>query len=166
MNATPSILSEGYQEAVPHWNNFHARPQNTPTYLEFFDSRLRDEFDELYGAFLQQACRSSPDIQWDDGVIAAGVRQVFETLGKRIQAKKPTTSGLPRKSELYWSVRLGVSFRLFARLPIDEGKPGHAVFCPAAALPTKRWLDDVLQQASTFKSDGDDLAIVCARPVV
>lgn len=90
---------------------------------------------------------------------------MFEKVGKRIQNKKPATPGLARKSELHWSVRLGVSFRLFARLPIDEEEGDTVVFCPAAALPAKRWLNQALQEASSewYKFEGDELVIVSSH---
>lgn len=152
LDSTPKLTSVGEQEAITHWNALHSHPQNTPEYMAFYDAELQNEFDDLYESLLNEY-ELSLDIDWDHDETRNRVRTVFETLGKRLQTRQPE-----------WCCRVGVSMRLYARLPVactDDSSQGPQ-FCSTSALPAKRWLERLASERHHFNFDGETLGIVSA----
>jgi hypothetical protein len=147
INNYPTLTSVGYHEAIQHWDHLHSHPKNTPELLVYYDTHLQNEFDKAYAPVLASK-HPSRDIEWDEGKIALLVRAAFEKFGQWVACHNRD-----------WGRRLGMSLRLYARLPIDEGKPDGPVFCPAAALPAKGWIEQVCHERNEYNFD-DGLIIV------
>lgn len=118
--------------------------------MNFYDAGVQREFDDLYSAFYGQY-ELFVDIDWNDDSVLVQIRNIFETLGKRLQVREPE-----------WCRRVGASLRLYARLPLAvEGPIAHGpTFVAASALPTKRWLDRLASEQSQFNLQGDGLTMV------
>lgn len=149
LGTATSIEAYGSKEALIHWNNLHSHPQSTPQYVSFYDDALQKEFDGLYHAIHGQQ-ESFTEIDWDDDKLIQQTRRVFDTLGERLQARPPE-----------WCRRVGVSMRLYARLPISiEGGQHGPTFSASSALPAKRWLERVFNERGRYHTNQDGLVAV------
>jgi hypothetical protein len=151
----------GNKGAVVHWKKLHSHPERTPRFLKYFGGFTRKKFNELYArALTVLEPRSAGDSQMSEPDFVFAMRLVYDRLGLAVRGLKTKQTD----AEGDWPTRVGVSMQLWAHLPLDEGIPteDRAVFCPAAVIPTKEWMEDASNEARELELElaGDGLTIV------
>ncbi|KDN35223.1 hypothetical protein RSAG8_11754, partial [Rhizoctonia solani AG-8 WAC10335] len=141
-NRDHPLVTHGYSSAIPLWVDMHIFPQGNPEYLQYYDQSFQDQFAKIYLASMDGTGHDSGEINWQDPDIILRARQTFDAMGSWISEKFPTQS---------WSMPLATSFKLYSRLPTDEGEPREAVFSPSSGLPCKQVYDLELKSQKNYR---------------
>ncbi|KAG9100886.1 hypothetical protein FS749_012206 [Ceratobasidium sp. UAMH 11750] len=132
----------GDRSAVEHWDRLHSRSKGRPKLLRFYRGQLSKSFDKLYCAALDASKHPTRNIEWEHGPTVLRFREVFEAVGRETMEREPD-----------WCHRVGLSLRLYTRLPLSTETPDGPVFVPTSALPGENWLKSIQEQYKSLNSE-------------
>ncbi|KAG8793142.1 hypothetical protein FRC12_003778 [Ceratobasidium sp. 428] len=146
------LITTGYEDARILWDRLHCKPQKTPEYMVYYTPILSNHFDTLYAAALDKIQHPIRGIEWSEGATILAMRRVFCDFGTWIFQQN-----LPGNAHH----RLGISLKLFARLPSPQDQIStHSVsFYGTCTLPAKRWVGTALQSNSSYNTDAGLLVL-------
>ncbi|KAG8731549.1 hypothetical protein FRC11_003807, partial [Ceratobasidium sp. 423] len=126
------IQRGGYETAIAHWDVMHSDPQRTPTLLSEYAPSDGQKFDALFDELLEPLRRPLLGFNYGSSEFEMCVRNIFDKMGNYWLSMGPDHR------------ILGISARLYARLPIRASDDQVNRFHPEAFLPANKWLEQVI----------------------
>ncbi|KAG8722292.1 hypothetical protein FRC08_004528 [Ceratobasidium sp. 394] len=147
----PRLTVGGYPEAAAHYEALHSRPQRVPALLELYQHAQADKFAALYLKAVS-GVREKERLNYEAADLIFAVRTAFDEFGKWFYDKNVRNRRC-----------LGISLRLYSRLPTYKPRTEGSFFYPASTLPCKEIMKKLLDRWSgpwSVPDQGDSLALL------